>query len=242
MSEECILVVDDESDLVWAIQRCLSREGYQVLTAGDGLEALSVAQRHHPSLVILDIIMPYMDGLEVCRRLRLDPTLAATPLIFLSVQNLASNRVTGLDAGGDDYLVKPFDLEELKAHVRALLRRAYSRSQNKAEDESQANTLTIGSMALNLCTRQVQVDEKMVDLTPTEFDLLYFFMTHPGIVFNTQQLLQLIWDYPPDTADPSLVRWHTKNLRAKIEPDPGHPRLLRTIGSHGYMLDRRKST
>jgi DNA-binding response OmpR family regulator len=119
-----ILVVDDEKDLVWAVQHSLGDESYEVFTAYDGMEALAVARRHHPDLVILDICMPRLDGVQVCRRLRRNPTLATVPTLFLTVRDAIEDRIKGLDEGGDDYLVKPFDLGELKARVRALLRRA----------------------------------------------------------------------------------------------------------------------
>ena len=118
-----ILLADDEQDLVWAVRHSLSDEGYEVLTAYDGMEALAIARCHRPDLVILDIAMPRLDGLQVCRRLRRDPTLAAVPILFLTVRSAIEDRIKGLDEGGDDYLVKPFDLEELKARVKALLRR-----------------------------------------------------------------------------------------------------------------------
>ena len=126
MSKTYILVADDEPDLVWAIQRCLKGAGYEVLTAHDGLEALAVARRHPPALVVLDINMPVLDGLEVCQRMRRDTNLASIPILFLTVSSTISDRVLGLDQGADDYMTKPFDLLEFKARIRALLRRGQS--------------------------------------------------------------------------------------------------------------------
>jgi len=226
-----ILLVDDEQDLVWAVRHSLSDEGYEVLTAYNGVEALTVAGRHRPDLVILDIVMPRLDGVQVCQRLRRDPTLAAVPILFLTVRSAIEDRIKGLDEGGDDYLVKPFDLGELKARVRALLRRGRSAPEERG-------SLVVGPLALNLHARQVRAGEKTVQLTPTEFDLLHHLMVHPGELFSSQQLLQQVWGYPPGTADPGLVRWHIKNLRAKIEPDAAHPVHIRTVPRHGYMLDR----
>jgi len=237
-----ILLVDDEQDLVWAVQHSLSDEGHEVLTAYDGMEALAVARRHRPDLVILDIVMPRLDGLQVCRRLRRDPTLAAVPILFLTVRSAIEDRIKGLDEGGDDYLVKPFDLEELKARVKALLRRSRSVPEGGPGTEGQGSLLVVGPLTLDLHTRHVRVGEETVQLTPTEFDLLYHLMTHPGEVFSSRQLLQQVWGYPPRTADPGLVRWHIKNLRAKIEPDPAHPVYIRTVPRHGYMLERRLSS
>lgn len=233
-----ILLVDDEQDLVWAVRHSLSDESYEVLTAYDGVEALTIARRHRPDLVILDIIMPHLDGLQVCQRLRRDPTLAAVPILFLTERSAIEDRITGLDEGGDDYLVKPFDLRELKARVRALLRRGRSAPEGRPGFpgfEGQ-DSLVVGPLTLDLRICQVGMGEKTVQLTPTEFDLLHHLMIHPGEVFSSQQLLRQVWGYPPATADPGLVRWHIKNLRAKIEPDPAHPVYIRTVPRHGYIL------
>ncbi|MBI4758058.1 MAG: response regulator transcription factor, partial [Chloroflexi bacterium] len=146
------------------------------------------------------------------------------------------DRLTGLDEGGDDYLVKPFDLGELKARVRALLRRVRSAQKDDLDPEDQDFLLVVGPLTLDLHTRQVRVGEKTVQLTPAEFDLLHNLMLHPGEVFSSTQLLRQVWGYPPETADPGLVRWHVRNLRAKIEPDPAHPLYLHTIPHHGYIL------
>jgi len=237
-----ILLVDDEQDLVWAVRHGLSEEGYEVLTAYDGMEALGVARRHRPELVILDIVMPRLDGLQVCRRLRQDPTLAAVPILFLTERSAIEDRIKGLDEGGDDYLTKPFDLEELKARVRALLRRARSALEGGLGPEGRDSLLVVGLLTLDLHARQVHVGEKTVQLTPTEFDLLHHLMAHPGEVFSSRQLLRQVWGYPPKSADPGLVRFHVRNLRVKIEPDSAHPVYIHTVPGHGYMLERRGSS
>ena len=170
-----ILLVDDEQALVWALRHSLSDEGYKVLAAGNGAEALALAQRKSPDLVILDIVMPGLDGLEVCRRLRRDPALAAVPILFLTVRNSVKDRVIGLNGGADDYLIKPFDVQELKARVRSLLRR--SRSTAKALGLDQDSTLVVGSLTLDLRCRKVCVGDRIVQLTPTEFHLLHHLMT-----------------------------------------------------------------
>jgi DNA-binding response OmpR family regulator len=234
-----ILVADDEQDLVWAVRHSLSDEGYEVFTAYDGMEAMAIARRHRPDLIILDIAMPRLDGLQVCRKLRRDPTLAAVPILFLTVRNAIEDRIKGLDEGGDDYLTKPFDLEELKARIRALLRRRRFAPEGRPEAKGPGPLLVVGSFALSLHTRQVHVGEKVIQLTPTEFDLLHHLMAHPGEIFSSQQLLRQVWGYPPKSADPGLVRWHVRNLRTKIEPDPAHPVYIRTVPRHGYMFERR---
>jgi DNA-binding response OmpR family regulator len=232
----CILVVDDEQDLVWALQHALCAEGYEVLTACDGVQALAVARRHRPDLVVLDIAMPGLNGLHVCQELRQDPAAAAIPILFLTVRSDIEQRVKGLDAGSDDYLVKPFDVRELKARIRALLRRNRSSSSQGAGAVVHDLALTVGSLTLDRRTRQVHVGEKTAQLTPAEFDLLDYLMVHPGEVFSADQLLQLVWGYLPTTAEVGLVRWHIKNLRAKIEADPEHPLYICNLPRHGYVL------
>ncbi|MBI4769629.1 MAG: response regulator transcription factor [Chloroflexi bacterium] len=236
-----ILLADDEQDLVWALRHSLGDEGHEVIAAYDGVETLAVARRHCPDLAILDIAMPCLDGVQVCRQLRRDPTLARMPILFLTVRGNIEDRLAGLDNGGDDYLVKPFDLRELKARVRALLRR--SRSTAEAGQQSdEEGVLRVGSLALNLHTCQVHVGEQLVQLTPVEFDLLCHLMTYPGEVFSSRELLQQVWGYPPATADPCLVRWHIKNLRAKVELDPAHPVYIRTVPRQGYKFNRRATS
>ena len=230
-----IVLVDDDRDLSWALRKSLCDEGHEVLIANDGTEALAVAQRQRPDLIVLDINMPRMDGLTVCHRLRRDPRLAAVPILFLTVRGATEDRIEGLDEGGDDYLAKPFDLEELKARVRALLRRAPSAPESAAEQEDR-RSLEAGAVVLDLRSHEVRVAKKVVPLTPTEFDLLHYFMVSPNEVFSARQLLQQVWGYPPQTGDPSLVRGYIKTLRAKIEPDPTHPAYIRTVPRHGYLF------
>jgi len=223
MRKPCILVTDDEPDLVWAVQQHLNRAGYEVLTAHDGLEALAVARRHHPKLVILDIHMPILGGLETCLQMRADPILASIPILFLTVDREISAKVQGLDHGANDYITKPFDLQEFQARIRALLRYDPSPFNPDPLDSSQSCMLRVGGITLDLSTHLVQVGEERTELTPIEFDLLYFMMTHPQEVFTSRQLLQMVWNYPDEIADPGLVRWHIKNLRSKIETDPMQP-------------------
>jgi DNA-binding response OmpR family regulator len=231
-----VLVVDDEPDLLWALQHSLSDEGYQVLTASDGKAALQVAHRHRPDVVVLDVAMPGMDGMEVCRRLRRDPELASVPILFLTVRSQVDDRVTALDEGGDDYMIKPFDLRELKSRIRALLRRGRLALRSQPAGESATYLLTVGTLTLDLHLRQVRVGDMTMPLTPTEFDLLHFMMLHPAEVFSSQKLLEAVWGYVPGAGGSSVVRWHIGNLRAKIELDPDRPTLIRTIPRHGYVL------
>jgi DNA-binding response OmpR family regulator len=227
-----ILVVDDEPDLVWAIQYSLRDAGYDVITANDGETGLAAARTHRPDLLILDVMMPQLDGLQVCWRLRRDPALASVPILFLSMRSAIEDRVTCLEEGGDDYLAKPFDLRELKARITALLRRG----RGAAPPVEQHTWLLAGALALNVHTCEARVGGRSVQLTPAEFKLMHYLMKHPGKVFPSQHLLQEVWGYSPEAADVSLVRWHIRNLRAKLEPDPDHPMYIRTVSRHGFVL------
>jgi DNA-binding response OmpR family regulator len=227
-----ILIADDERDLLWALQHSLGDEGYQVLTARDGLEALSQVRRHHPDLIILDINMPQLSGLEVCRRLRREPRFASIPIIFLTVDSRIEDRVTGLDGGCDDYVVKPFDLRELKARVRAVLRR----SRNGPSDVPESAALQVGTLELDAKRRVLHKGDKTITLTPIEFSLLRCLMASPGEVVPIEQLLHAVWGYDRSSASAGLIRWHIRNLRRKVEADPASPTLLRTQSHFGYML------
>jgi DNA-binding response OmpR family regulator len=233
MTNPCILLADDEKALVRVVQRSLMDDDYQVVTAYDGEEALRVASRFRPDLMVLDVNMPRMGGLDVCRRVRQDEALAHVPILLLSVRDAVAERVAGLDRGADDYLGKPFDFRELKARIIALLRRAYGSEYRRATTES----VVVGPVHLdvNLCRVRLEGDEEKV-LTPTECDLLAHLMRHEGAVFSSEKLLHEVWGYPPGTADPSLVRWHVKNLREKIESDPSHPTIIRTLSRLGYVF------
>jgi DNA-binding response OmpR family regulator len=230
----CILVADDEAELVALMRRALSSEGYSVLAAFDGAEALALVHKYRPDLIVLDIVMPHLDGLEVCRRLRQDPDLAALPVLFLSVRSAIENRLNGWETGCDEYLTKPFDIRELKAHIRALLRRASITA--RASPASQDRVLQVGSLTLDLKLRRVTTKEKVAQLTPTEFSILRYLAQHPSELFSSQHLLKNACGYAPESASSGLVRWHIKNLRGKIESDAAHPVYLRTVPRHGYML------
>jgi DNA-binding response OmpR family regulator len=231
MSE--ILVVDDDRDVAQSIELSLRRRGYRVMLAHSGVEALKTLRRYRPDLVILDILMPGMSGLEVCRHLRTDPNTVELPIIFLTARGQEQDRIDGLRAGADDYLSKPFNLEELLLRVKAVLRRAQQDSVQEQPAE-----LVAGDLRLDCRTFEVTTKEKeSVLLTPTEFDLLYYLMSNAGQVFSSDRLLQEVWDFPYDTGSTDLVRAHIKNLREKIESNPRSPTHLRTIPRHGYTID-----
>jgi len=226
-----ILVADDELDLQWALQHSLVDEGYQVITAGNGLEALSLVYKHNPSLLILDINMPELTGHEVCRRLRRDARFAAIPIIFLTVESRIEDRVTGLDNGCDDYIVKPFDLRELKARVRALLRR--SRTASAIPDWTD---LKVGLLELDAKRHTLHHDGRIITLTPIEYGLLRHLMVKAGEVVSVEQLVEAFWGYDRSSSSANLIRWHISNLRNKLELDPSHPRIICTQSHFGYML------
>jgi DNA-binding response OmpR family regulator len=231
-----ILVVDDEQDLTWALERSLRDEGHEVLTAHNGGHALDLAQRFFPEMVILDVVMPGMDGLEVCRRLRRDPALTSVPVLFLTVRDRVSDRLKAWEEGCDAYLAKPFDMRELKAHVRALARRAQTSSQARPPPGRQAQRLSVGSLTLDLQRHRAAVGDRIVELTPIEFGLLCHLMAHPGQVFSCQELSREVWGYELTATGNSAVRWHIRNLRQKLEANPADPAYICTLPRHGYYL------
>jgi DNA-binding response OmpR family regulator len=229
-----VLIADDEQDLVWAVRHTLIADGYEVLTASNGIEAITIAQSCQPDLIILDIMMPHIDGIQVCHILRRDQQLASVPILFLSKQCSISDRIIGLNDGADDYLGKPFDFGELKARLRALLRRTGQAP--PVPHDTAPSILCYADLRLDLRTHQVTIRNKTVLLTPAEFDLLRHLLLHQGEIFSSQQLLQQVWNYNPESSEPGLVRWHIMNLRAKIELDTSMPIYLRTVPRHGYIM------
>ncbi len=227
-----ILVIDDDDLVSRTLQRALKMYDYQVMTANSGVEGLQLARRHPPDLFILDIMMPGVDGYQVCRQIRGDPLLQDAPVLFLTAKAKDEDKIEGFRAGGDDYLVKPFNMQELELRVKAILRRA---GPDKVEDNT-VNEVIVGNVVLDCRTFKVATPHQTILLTNVQFDLLYHLMSHADQVFNSQQLLQDVWDYPRDTGSPELVRAHIKNLREKIEPAPADPIYIKTIQGHGYSF------
>ena len=225
-----ILVVDDDSGVLGTVWRALNREGHTVVLAESAQEARTEITKQVPDLIVLDVMMPKFDGIMFCRELRKTPETQSTPILFLSAKSQVNDVVEGLDAGGDDYLKKPFHLKELNARVRVLLRR------NPPEDES-SQTLSAGDLTLDLSTYQLTRDDETIQLTTTEFRLLQHLMEKPNQAHNVQDLLDSVWDYPRGTGDPDLVRAHIRNLRTKIEPNPRNPTYIQTIHGVGYTLN-----
>jgi DNA-binding response OmpR family regulator len=222
-----ILVVDDEKRLVSLVESYLIQQGYRVVSAGNGKEALLVASREKPDLIILDIMMPEMDGYEFMREHRVE---FDTPIILLTARVDDDERVIGLELGADDYVTKPFRPRELVARVRAVLRRA-----GKVEPSGKA--LHVADVILDRDTRMVTVAGRSVDLTPSEFDLLAALMSNPGRVYSRLDLLDIIQGVRYEGYE-RTIDTHIKNLRAKVEPEPRSPRYIETMYGVGYRFRR----
>jgi DNA-binding response OmpR family regulator len=217
-----VLVVEDDVDIADVLRRSLRNEGYEVRTSGDGVEALDIAAGFVPDVVVLDLGLPGMDGVEVCRRLRSDGDV---PILMLTARAETEDRVTGLDSGADDYLVKPFERQELLARIRALLRRRPPRG---------SASLEVGDLTLNPDTREVRRGEREIELTNREFELLEFLMRNERLVVSRERLLDEVWGYDPMAAT-NTIDVFISNLRRKLEEgDEG--RLLHTKRGAGYVL------
>ncbi|MEA2640203.1 MAG: hypothetical protein QOF51_1597 [Chloroflexota bacterium] len=229
MAQGRILVVDDEPMVTEVVGRYLQREGFDVSLAGDGEEALRLARAERPDLVVLDLMLPRIDGLEVCRTLRRDSRI---PIIMLTAKGEEIDRILGLELGADDYLVKPFSPGELVARIKAVLRRTASRPAPADDGEM----LSLPELRINPKTRIVEARGQRVTLTAKEFDLLYFLASSPGQVFTRDQLMNHVWDFAY-AGDASTVTVHVRRLREKIEADPERPRYLKTVWGVGYKLE-----
>ncbi len=227
-----ILIVDDEKDIVDLVAYNLEKEGYEILKAFDGEKALALVRTKRPDLVVLDLMLPGIQGLEVCRRLRRDPSTAQVPIIMLTAKGDEVDRVLGLEIGADDYVTKPFSVKELTARIRAVLRRLESRPAAGAEE-----TLDVRGLKIDERSYEVFVNGRKVDLSPTEFRLLRFLARNPGRVYSREQILDQVWG---DEAfvEPRTVDVHIRRLRAQIERG-GSPGYIVTVRGVGYkFMDR----
>lgn len=229
MSREKVLLVDDEPVVIDVVSRYLVLDGYDVASAQDGIAALSTFRAWQPDLVVLDLMLPLLDGLEVCRTVRKE---SQTPIIMLTARGEEADRVVGLELGADDYVVKPFSPRELVARIKAVLRRVTGPSASGIQREG----LRIGDVNINPASRTVEVRGKPLALTAKEFDLLFFLASHTGEVFSREQLMDHVWDYEY-AADASTVTVHVRRIREKIEADPMRPRLLKTVWGVGYKFE-----
>lgn len=228
MKQPTILVVDDEPSINEVVSLYLRRAGYQVLVARDGQAALEALERQPPDLVVLDLMLPKVDGLEITRRLRAE---SDTPIIMLTARREETDRILGLEMGADDYVVKPFSPRELVSRVRAVLRRTRDPMMDITE-----RPLTFDDLRIDPKTRLVEVGGEEKTLTAREFDLLWVLARHPRQVFNRDQLLDLVWGLT-EYVDPSTVTVHVRRLREKIEPDPANPRHIQTVWGVGYKFE-----
>ena len=253
-----ILVVEDDSIVARTIERSLRGEEFRISVASSGVEGLKIARRKVPDLVILDVIMPGMDGYAVCQEMRSDPILQTVPILFLTAKIKDEDRINGFKAGADCYLCKPFNIDELLLRVRAILRRPQPPIPAATNEESpngfsprvqtilkdieggvkgvESNyCLVVGDYILNTRSFELHTPHRgEIRLTPVQFDLLYHLMSHPGQVFTPRRLLDEVWDYPSDTGSPDLVRVHIKNLRERVENDPRSPSFIRSVPGYGY--------
>ncbi len=227
---QSVLVVDDEPRIVEVVQKYLAREGFQVATARDGEAALATFSAHNPDLIVLDLMLPKVDGLEVFRRLR---AKSSVPVIMLTAKGEETDRIVGLELGADDYITKPFSPRELVARVKAVLRRA---SAGSILDTGE-RPITRGDLRIDPRARSVEAQGKAVELTSKEFDLLWFLASHPGQVFTRTQLLDHVWGYE-FYGDASTVTVHVRRVREKIEPDAADPRYITTVWGVGYKFEK----
>ncbi len=217
-----VLVIEDDTEITDALRRSLRHEGYEVRTAGDGVEALDAAAEFIPDLVVLDLGLPRLDGIEVCKQLRADGDV---PILILTARTETDDRVTGLDSGADDYLVKPFERQEFLARIRALLRRRPPRG---------SASLSVGDLKLNPDTREVHRGGREIELTNREFELLEYLLRNERLVVSRERLLDEVWGYDPMAAT-NTIDVFISNLRRKLEA-AGEPRLLHTKRGAGYVL------
>jgi two-component system response regulator MprA len=231
-SRRTLLIVDDEQSIVDFIRLGMRYEGFRVEDAPDGVSGFDLAQRLRPDLIILDVLLPGMDGIEVCRRLRESEATADIPILMLTAKEEVNDRVTGLDAGADDYLTKPFSFEELIARVRALLRR---QQRLIAAGGPGGRLLRVADLTLDEAAREVRRSERLIELTATEYNLLHLFLTHPRQVLDRQTILNRVWGYD-FMGETNIIEVYVRYLREKIEDEPSNPKLIQTVRSVGYVL------
>ena len=231
-----VLIVEDDLHIAELLRLHLRDEGYAVEHAADGHAGLRELERGSWDALVLDLMLPGIDGLEICRRAR--AMARYTPIIIISARSSEVHRILGLELGADDYLSKPFSVLELVARVKALLRRTDALARNARMD---SGSLSIGELDIEPLAREVRVSGKLIELTPREFDLLYFFARSPGKVFSRLDLLNHVWGYQHDGYE-HTVNTHINRLRIKIEVDPAQPRHILTVWGHGYKLSIPAST
>jgi two-component system OmpR family response regulator len=230
MADNKVLVVEDDPNLRETLKYNLCKEGYDVITASDGEKAIEVARREKPDLLILDIMLPKINGFEVCRILRKEVTM---PILMLTAKADETDKIVGLEIGADDYMTKPFSMRELLARVRAMLRRTKMTEVSTAVEKA---SLKIGNLEVNIARHRASLSGAALELSPKEFDLLAFLSKNKGLVFSREQLLEKVWGYDY-AGDSRTVDVHIRWLRQKIETDPTHPKYFITVRGTGYKLE-----
>jgi len=235
-SKQKILVVDDEASIRRILETRLKMAGYNVVTAEDGEEAVELFNKTNPDIVILDVMMPKMDGYGVTREIR---RVSDIPIIILTALGDVSERITGLELGADDYVIKPFSPKELEARVKAVLRRTVTKDVTIPTGKSTKNVITTGSIKIDTARRQVYRKNERIRLTGMEFSLLELLVNNSGTAYSRNEILQHVWAYPPDhRIDTRVVDVHISRLRSKLETDPTNPELILTARGIGYMFQR----
>lgn len=226
--ETKVLIVEDEAAIVTMLRYNLEKEGFKVYYTGDGDEAVGLVKAHHPDVIVLDWMLPGMSGIDICAELRRQEETKTVPIIMLSARGEENDRIRGLDAGADDYMVKPFSPSELIARIRAVLRRLRPALSEKI--------LTFGGLKMDMVTHHITRDGKAVHLSPTEFSLLRYLMEHPGRVFSREQLLDAVWGHDI-YVELRTVDVHIRRLRKGLAITDGQSELVRTVRSAGYALE-----
>ncbi len=235
-SKQKILVVDDEASIRRILETRLKMAGYNVVTAEDGEEAVELFNKTNPDIVILDVMMPKMDGYGVTREIR---RVSDIPIIILTALGDVSERITGLELGADDYVIKPFSPKELEARVKAVLRRTVSKDITVPTGKTTKNVITTGNIKIDTARRQVYRKNERIRLTGMEFSLLELLVNNSGTAYSRNEILQHVWAYPPDhRIDTRVVDVHISRLRSKLETDPANPELILTARGIGYMFQR----
>lgn len=233
MAQDKIMIVDNEMEIIQLIRLYLSREGYKVIWTTDSTKASDLARRENPDLILLDVVMPQLNGIELCRMIR---ETSNVPILFISCKGQDMDKVLGLSIGGDDYITKPFSPTELVARVKAHLRRSNINNNAGEQLVEKDNIISVGDIVINLSSHTVTVNGRDVHLTAKEFGLLVMFCKYPNRVFTTGQLYESLWDTYGLEEDARTVMVHISNLRKKIEENPDKPALIHTVRGVGYKL------
>lgn len=238
MSQETILIIDDEKEIRDLIGIYLTNEGYNVLKAADGIEGLEYLEKKNVHLVVLDIMMPRLDGIQACMKIRENRNV---PIIMLSAKSQDMDKIMGLTTGADDYVTKPFQPLELVARIKSQLRRYLRLNQSdgnpQANTDGQMDVISIDELMINISTHEVTVEGKEIKLTPREFAILELLARNPGVVFSTEKIYERVWNEPFYESE-NTVMVHIRNLREKLENNPRTPRYIKTVWGVGYKIEQ----